>query len=222
MRAFAADGLRLRAAAACRSLLALEPDDAEARETLHALLGRPGPVDDVTVDVAPADVLHASAGPPPLPDDALAESALQHLIERSRLARDLSPDVGHALTHAFEPRDLAEGDVLMRRGHTSPGVFVIDTGEIAMAGSSDRGGVRPRVVGHAHAIGEMCSLPDNPATGDVVAWTGCTALFLPTRALLDLARAHPPLHARLALLSVCRRAFDAQLRPDFAVALDEA
>jgi hypothetical protein len=226
VRELVAEGLRLRAAAACRVLLELKPGDLEARQTLHALTTRPA--DNITLEVQPADVVFtAPRTPPPLPDDALDTlETIDTLVEElrvvfaqsARILRDVPPHVATDVATAFTVRTLPAGTLLMRAGHAAPGVYAIARGEIALTGAP--GGVRARVIGLGDVVGDTCTLAGNVASGDVVARTPTTALFLATRTLARLARQHPALGARLALLGVLRRAFYERLRPDFATSLD--
>ncbi len=216
MRELAAEGLKLRAAAACRLVLEVSPGDIEARETLKALTGAAA-ADDITLEVQPTDVLveHPSA-PPPLPED----DDLRRLIARSaRLCAGVPAEVAEAVALAFAPAVLPAGSPLMRGGRDSPGLYAIEGGEVDVVGSDAPGGVRPGVVGCATLLGEMSALPDNRASGDVLARTPVTALFLAADALGALSLRHPPLRARLDKLSICRRALDARLRPDFPTPL---
>ena len=229
MRALVESGLKLRAAAACRLVLEMSPGDIEAAQTLEALNGNGKDArDDITLEVQPVDVLAStlttvtsspSSAPsrvsmPPIPRDVDDDELLRLVARSSRLFVGLPEDVGAAALSAFEVRVFPAGATLMQALRASPGVYAIDAGTVDVLGSAAPGGVRRCTVGPGSLVGEMSALPDNPATGDVVAKTATTALFLPTQELATIAVRHPLLRAHLDKLSVLRRALDSRWRPD--------
>jgi hypothetical protein len=203
MRMLVEAGLKLRATAACRLVLECAPGDVEAVQTLAALNGSTIP-SDITVEVLPADVVDVTPPPAPSDDDIELRRAV---VQRSRLFAGLSVDVGDVVIRALEVRVFPAGATLMKRGETSPGLYAIDSGEVALQGAT---------IGAGFIIGEMSALPDNPAGGDVVAASSVVALYLSTSTTRRLALRFRELDARLAKLSVTRRAFYAGLRPDHA------
>lgn len=237
MRGLAESGLRLRATATCRLILELAPDDDEAMILLGELTGRARhkkhditlevQLDDVLVEALPEDhpdaLAEPAATPPPLPGDHDDDLELRRRVARgSRLfagLHDEHDEIAEAVIHALYAQVLPAGSPLMRAARASPGLYAIVAGEIEVVGSDAPGGVPRCVVGAGHLVGEMSALPENLASGDVVARTATTALFLSTRRLSRLAGDFPALRAHLDKLSICRRALDSRLRPDSPTAL---
>jgi hypothetical protein len=221
MRMLTEAGLKLRATAACRLVLELAPGDIEAVQTLAALNGSTIP-SDITLEVQPADVVDVT--PPPAPSDDDNSSARdaradvaegraiggdpdielrRSVVQRSRLFAGLSVDVGDVVIRALDVRVFPAGATLMKHGETSPGLYAVDSGEL-------------NVCGAGFVVGETSALPENPATMDVVARTSVVALFLSTSSMVRLASRFPELAARIAKLSVSRRASYDGLRPENA------
>jgi CRP-like cAMP-binding protein len=93
----------------------------------------------------------------------------------------------------LEPRTHGEGEVFVRQGEPTGGVYLIETGQVAVSQVRDGESVPIATLGPRDSVGEMSVLTDEPAIADCTASTPLTGWFLPSRLLSGLLHQHPRL-----------------------------
>lgn len=120
-----------------------------------------------------------------------------------------------------ERRTLERGERLIEQGQRPPGLFVVVSGQVAIALERADGSInRLRVLRPGTIVGEMSLLLNTPATATVIAETDVTVEVLTTQMLTRMEREIPHLglvlHRRLAeilseRLATANRTIDAAL-----------
>lgn len=144
------------------------------------------------------------------PDVVTLQPDLDHGIawceEQILSGADLVATTGHELLGGLE-RDLAEylvdrtfepGEVLMRQGDPSPGIYLIRTGRATvLLDGLDGQAKRLRTLLGGTVLGEISLYRDEPCTATVVADDQSEVLHLTPERFADLCRSDPPLAAEL-------------------------
>jgi SulP family sulfate permease len=106
------------------------------------------------------------------------------------LPRDLAP---YLVDRRFEP-----GDVLMRQGDPSPGIYLIRSGRATVVLDGPNGQrVRLRTLLGGTVLGEISLYRGEPCTATVVADEGCEVLHLTPESFSRLCRVDPAVAAEL-------------------------
>ncbi len=124
------------------------------------------------------------------------------LLEQSEVVasqqRTLPPDLATALAPYLEERTVPVGEVLMRQGDPTPGIFLISTGR-ATVQIDDAGGhnVRLRTLLGGTVLGEISLYRNEPCTATVVTDTECEVLHLAPDRFEEMCRDDPVVAAQL-------------------------
>lgn len=101
-----------------------------------------------------------------------------------------------ALVHVaerLEARDYEAGELVLRQGEATGGVYLVRTGQVAVSQRRDGGDVTVATLGPYDCAGELSVLNGSPATADCTASTSVTCWFLGSAVLSDLLHRHPRL-----------------------------
>ena len=110
----------------------------------------------------------------------------------------LATETLSSLLSVMEPREYAEGELLIRQGDSAEYLLLIISGT-ALARVRDMPGDRPPVgeFGPGDIVGEIALITEEPRTADVIAGTPMRALRLPSAEFDRLALRHPDLRVVL-------------------------
>ena len=110
----------------------------------------------------------------------------------------LATETLSSLLSVMEPREYAEGELLIRQGDSAEYLLLIISGT-ALARVRDMPGDRPPVgeFGPGDVVGEIALITEEPRTADVIARTPMRALRLPSAEFDRLALRHPDLRVVL-------------------------
>jgi CRP-like cAMP-binding protein len=130
--------------------------------------------------------------------DELVEYCRQRMIanlfEASPLFRGLEESQREEMLCAFDRRMIKAGDVAVKQGEPSPGLFLIVAGkaEVLRREEKKKGGVvRLAELGPADVFGEMSLVVERPATATVRMVYDSAVLALPRERFLRVAERHP-------------------------------
>jgi CRP-like cAMP-binding protein len=153
----------------------------------------------------PADVLLRTARRHPHVARSLRRFYRQRLLANALAAspvfRPFQRGERKALMERFLAREVAEGDVVVREGAPSDGLYVVLEGAVDVV---KRKGAEDVVVGHLREgdlFGEMSCLRKAPASARVVVRRRGTLLRLPRRDFDELVVTHPQILELVATLS---------------------
>lgn len=124
------------------------------------------------------------------------------LLERNDVEtphqRTLPPDLADALVPYLQERTVPAGEVLMRQGDPTPGIYLISTGR-ATVRIDDAGGheVRLRTLLGGTVLGEISLYRNEPCTATVVTDTECEVLHLTPDRFEEMCRDDPVVAAQL-------------------------
>ncbi len=149
--------------------------------------------------------------------DSTERASLMTMIERTAVFGALGPDAREALLPYFEPRHLAGGETLCRRGDVSDALYVLCSGSLGAFGpglSSEQERLLG-VIAPGETVGELGLLTEQPRSATVRALRDCTLLKLSRGdMLLRLIGAYPQ-----ALVGTLRYVLERLLRRDMGEAL---
>jgi CRP-like cAMP-binding protein len=128
-----------------------------------------------------------------------ADSLLERLA-RVELLQVLDAEELARLVPAVRRIEIDAGTVLFHEGERGDALYLIDSGDVAVA----RGSVDVAVLGAGDVVGEMAVVTDAPRTATVRAVTAATLLHVPQRAFDELLAASPQLRGRLHELFTAR------------------
>jgi CRP-like cAMP-binding protein len=128
-------------------------------------------------------------------------------LKKSFLFRGLPSDALTAVAQKVRVRDLAEGDVLMRRGEKGDSLFMINDGWFKIVAQDASGGeLIINKTGPGETIGEMALLDEAPRSATVVAISDAKVFELKKDAFQEILDQRPDV--ALALI----RGFSSRLR----------
>lgn len=139
-------------------------------------------------------------------------TAVLDALRASRLAAELDEAQCRTLAGLMQLRALADGEVLVREGTSDSHLYLLVTGDVAVA----RGAGTPEEVTlftlkAGEAIGELSFLDDNVHYASVVARGDCTVLSLERSALESLLDSAPHIVYRV-MRAIVRRVHQTQHR----------
>ncbi len=112
---------------------------------------------------------------------------LQNTMATSPLFRPFDWEHRKQLIERFKQRELAAGEVVLRQGDTSDGLFVLLQGRLAV----DQDGTRLAELHESDVFGEMSLLARGPASATVSAVGSAKVLRLPRAEFVELISTHP-------------------------------
>jgi CRP-like cAMP-binding protein len=102
-----------------------------------------------------------------------------------------SADDRAALVRRFRTREVKAGDVLVREGQRSDGLFVVVSGRYDVVRGEGPGAARVAQLREGDLFGEMSCLSKRPAGASVVALQRGIVLRLPRADFDEIASSHP-------------------------------
>lgn len=130
---------------------------------------------------------------------------LANVMDTSPLFRPFSRAERRELVERFRARDVRSGEVLVKEGEPSEGLFVILTGEAAVTAH----GNRVATLREGELFGEMSLLTKTPATATVTAMRRTSLLRLPREDFDSLISSHPQILMLVAELTEHRQRLNA-------------
>jgi SulP family sulfate permease len=139
----------------------------------------------------------------------------QQLDPQTLLADSLgSDDLATNVLQCFDRLELGAGDYVIRHGSDSPGLFLIESGNLtAQLDIGDGVPVKLRTMQPGTLVGEISLYQNSTATADVLATEPAVVLHLPIARLLDIERSDPATAAaihRLASQTLADRVLHAE------------
>lgn len=114
------------------------------------------------------------------------------VLARLPLFSVLTPELIAHLVVAARERSLARGEVLFHRGDPSKGFYVVVTGQIKLAFSSERGNEKVvELIGPQQSFGEAVMFMDRPFPVFAEALADCRLLFIGRDAVFQLIETNP-------------------------------
>ncbi len=188
---YAADGLLLKAIAACKLILEIDADHTATQKMLADLYAK---------KTGRAAVAQVPVAPPPLPKAAAEDVALVDdedivVIEEEAppaaelptipLFSDLPKNAFIQLMEQMKMRSVLPEEVIIREGDVDDSMFIISSGRVKVSKTSDTGAEMVLAhLGDGAFFGEMALLSESPRTASVLAEEE-TVLFEVSRQILD-------------------------------------
>jgi CRP-like cAMP-binding protein len=120
------------------------------------------------------------------------------VLSRSLLFHKMTPEELDAVLARTLVRRIARGELILRRGDPSVGMFVIATGRVRVSLVSEDGKeVTLGVLGPGETLGEMSLLDGEPCSADATAQEDCVLLVIERSQFLRMLRANADLCLRL-------------------------
>ena len=129
---------------------------------------------------------------------------LANLMDHSALLAPLSGAEKRDLLRQFTARAVPEGDVLVREGQDSPGLFLVASGLVRVSRDDQGDELVIAELGPGEVVGEVSLVLRKQVTATVTAIRPTVALFLPAQAFQGVVAAHPGLLQQLYGLAVDR------------------
>jgi CRP-like cAMP-binding protein len=124
--------------------------------------------------------------------------ARRAVLSRSLLFQKMTPEELDAVLARTLVRRIARGELILRRGDPSVGMFVIATGRVRVSLVSEDGKeVTLGVLGPGETLGEMSLLDGEPCSADATAQEDCVLLVIERSQFLRMLRANADLCLRL-------------------------
>ncbi|MFB1482655.1 cyclic nucleotide-binding domain-containing protein [Corallococcus sp. RDP092CA] len=125
------------------------------------------------------------------------ERLLANVMNSSELFRPFNRKDRRNLVERFRARDVERGDVIIREGDATDGLYVVLSGEVEV----HKGGQRLSTLKEGELFGEISLLRKTPATATVEATRHTTLLRLPREDFDSLISSHPQVLMLVADLS---------------------
>lgn len=210
---YAADGLLLKAIAACKLILEIDPEHTDTQKIIADLYakksGRSGqppslpaaftPPPPSSSSSKPAQASAPAAAPPPLKQKAAAPEVeelsdddivmIEEVSEVKELPTiplfsELPKNAFIALLERMEMRNTTPDEVIIRQGDVDDSMFIVSSGRVKITKTGDQG--KEVVLAHltdGAFFGEMALLSESPRTASVIAEEE-TLLFQVSREVL--------------------------------------
>jgi CRP-like cAMP-binding protein len=121
------------------------------------------------------------------------------------LFADLSPEEVDRTVEMVREIQFRPGDVLLRQGDPSDGVFLVGTGSLHATATNNRGAAFLNLIHAGEVLGEMGTLDGEPRSATVMAVTDGVAYFVPSEMFRDLITRSREASYRLLMLLVARQ-----------------
>jgi CRP-like cAMP-binding protein len=105
--------------------------------------------------------------------------------------RPLSREARREVMSGFRTREVGAGDVVIREGEPSDGLYVVLDGALQVTHRSGAGEVNVAELREADVFGEVSCLRKSPATATVTARRPGTLLRLPRASFDEMVLSHP-------------------------------
>lgn len=175
---YAEDGLLLKAIAACKEILDIDPDHSHTQKLLADLYAKKTGRAAAVAQKVGVPAAAASAGAPPTLVDT-------DQLPTIPLFSDLTKNAFIQLMEQMEMRSVLPGEVIIREGDVDDSMFIISSGKVKITKTGETG--EELVLAHLSDgafFGEMALLSQAPRTASVIAEED-TQLFEVNRAVLD-------------------------------------
>lgn len=151
------------------------------------------------------------------------QKMLANLLETSPVLGPLGDAERAEVVRSFDRRVLSAGQVPVRQGEPSPGLFLIVVGqaEVLKRETPDGPLVRLAVLGPGDVFGEMSLVVEGPATATVQMVYDGALLVLPRERFLRTVQAHPELRGELERVAREREEETRSLLGQVSVAADD-
>lgn len=172
--------------------------------------------EDVQVLAISAEVLTELSAAHPSVSIALKkfcrQRMLSNLMNSAALFAPFNRNDRRDLVQKFRARDVKKGDVLVKEGQPSDGLYVVLSGEVEI----DAAGARIATLKEGQVFGEMSLLTRSPASATVRATRHTSLLRLPKQDFDTLILSHPQVLEHVAELIDERRKADQRRKPPSA------
>jgi CRP-like cAMP-binding protein len=121
------------------------------------------------------------------------------------LFAELTPEAADRAIGSVREIQFRPGDVLVRQGDPSDGVFLVGAGSLHISATNDRGAAFLNLIHAGEVLGEMGALDGEPRSATAVAVTNGTAYFIPADVFHDLIKESKEACYRLLMLLVGRQ-----------------
>jgi CRP-like cAMP-binding protein len=121
------------------------------------------------------------------------------------LFAELPPDEAERAMQAVQEVQFRPGDILVRQGDSSDGVFLLGSGSLHVSATNDRGAAFLNLIHAGEVLGEMGALDGEPRSATAVAVTDGIAYFIPAEMFHGLIRQSKEACYRLLMLMVARQ-----------------
>ncbi len=156
--------------------------------------------EDTQVLVISAEILKELSGSYPVVSTALKkfcrQRMLSNLMNQAALFAPFNRNDRRDLVQKFRARDVNRGDVLVKEGATSDGLYVVLSGEVAI----EVKGTRIATLKEGQVFGEMSLLMRTPASATVRAIRHTSLLRLPKQDFDSLILSHPQVLEHVSVL----------------------
>ncbi|HCF57844.1 MAG TPA: hypothetical protein DFS52_07600 [Myxococcales bacterium] len=116
---------------------------------------------------------------------------LANIMATSPLFRPFDKKTRNGLVEKFKSREVADGEVILREGRMSDGLFVLMSGELQVLKNKEGADVPLATLKEGDVFGEISLLTKSPATATVKAAKGSTVLRLPREDFDEVISVHP-------------------------------
>jgi CRP-like cAMP-binding protein len=170
--------------------------------------------EDTQVLAISADVLKELSAAHPSVSVALKkfcrQRMLSNLMNNAPLFAPFNRNDRRELVQKFRARDVNKGDVLVKEGQASDGLYVVLSGEVEI----DAQGARIATLKEGEVFGEMSLLTRSPASATVRAMRHTSLLRLPKHDFDTLILSHPQVLEHVSVLIDSRRRADVRRKTE--------
>lgn len=187
---YAAEGQLIHAIAACKLILAIDPNHQETQENLASLIAMQSAEERhlSREDSDEASDAPAPAAPPPSSPEPRRPAAAMPLF--SRLPRDIFV----ALLGLLEMRRIPGGEPIITEGERGNSMFILVEGNVRVVHTPENGPPHTLAeLGDGSFFGEMGLISDAPRMASVIATRDCTLLEVTREMLTQLTARFPSL-----------------------------
>lgn len=135
---------------------------------------------------------------------------LSNLMNNAPLFAPFNRNDRRDLVQKFRARDVNKGDVLVKEGQSSDGLYLVLSGEVEV----DAGGTRIATLKEGEVFGEMSLLTRSPASASVRATRHTSLLRLPKQDFDLLILSHPQVLEHVSVLVDARKQADVRRKSE--------
>jgi CRP-like cAMP-binding protein len=170
--------------------------------------------EDTQVLVISAEILKELSAAHPSVSTALKkfcrQRMLSNLMNNAPLFAPFNRNDRRDLVQKFRARDVNKGDVLVKEGQSSDGLYLVLSGEVEV----DAGGTRIATLKEGEVFGEMSLLTRSPASASVRATRHTSLLRLPKQDFDLLILSHPQVLEHVSVLVDARKQADVRRKSE--------